>query len=660
MRTTLKRGVGRSIAANGNGNGHAILPPAPLSAMVRYEQPPRQRRGFLRWVGRFFFSIVALLVMVTTAALAGTWFYGEDTVSQLAPRTKEVKEARTVLNIAAAPSKPATALVIGYDRRVSTESAATPSRSDTIMLVRMDPERKAMTLLSFPRDLDVPIICKGVTHSNDRINSAYSMGGPKCTIETVKALTGLQINYLVTVNFVGFTQVVDKLGGIWMDVDRRYYHENTGGYDQYASINLQPGYQKLFGQSALQFVRYRHTDNDLIRNARQQLFVRAVKDKITHNFHADTLPKVVGALRKNIEVAVGGGKELDLKTVINYALAAYELPSGNVIRVKLDDVSGAGVPGNPLIAPQSSIDDAVDQFLNPDVDAPVKAAAAALGQKVRTKAGPVPADVSVVVLNGNGVEGAATNGSDQLASRNYHTMLPPNGLEANAPTQDYFRTTIYYRTSIKGAKKAANQVANLFAPADVKEMPLDEEPASKQIRHLSNGAMLVVIVGTTFKGNLAPAPRDRTPQKQAPNVVTNPDLALSALRQARKVPFPLMVPTVVDRSTTLDYSGEPVRVYNISGDHKAVRITFRTGGLGYWGVEQTDWTDAPIFSGSNETRKMKGRAYQLYFSGSHLHMVVLRKGDRSYWVVNTLNDDLSNETMLAIARGLKPLRSIHR
>ncbi len=655
MRTTLKRGVGRSIAANGTGNGHAILPPAPLSPMARYMQPPPPKRGFLRWVGRFFFALLALLVMCATAAFAGTWFYGEDTVAQIAPRTKEVKEARTALALPAAPSKPAIALVIGYDRRVSTESAGTPSRSDTIMLVRMDPERKAMTLLSFPRDLEVPIMCRGHQYLPDRINSAYALGGPKCTIETVKALTGLQINYLVTVNFVGFTQVVDKLGGVWMDVDRRYFHENTGGYDQYAAINLEPGYQKLYGRSALQFVRYRHTDNDLIRNARQQLFVRAVKDKVTHNFHADYVPKIIGALRKNIEVAAGGGKQLDLKTVVNYALAAYELPSGNVIRIKLDDVTGAGVPGNPLVAPQSSIDDAVDQFVNPDTEAPVKAAAAALGQKAKTKSGPAPADVSLVVLNGNGVEGAATNASAQMAARNYRTLLPPDGLEANAPTQDYFNTTIYYRTSIKGGKAAAQQVANLFAPADVKEMPLDEQPASKQLRRLSNGAMLDVVVGTTFKGNLAPAPKDRTPQKVAPNVVTNPGLALSALRQARKVPFPLMLPTVVDRSTVLDYE-QPVRVYNISGGHKAVRLTFRTGGLGYWGVEETDWTDAPIFSASNETRRMKGRAYQLYFSGSHLHQVVLRKGDRSYWVVNTLNDDLSNETMLAIARGLKPLR----
>ena len=121
----------------------------------------------------------------------------------------------------------------------------------------------------------------------------------------MKALTGLPINYLITVNFRGFTQVVDKLGGVWVDVDRRYFNDNTGGYDRFATIDLQPGYQKLNGPDALQFVRYRHTDNDIIRNARQQLFVRAVKDRDhATTSRADTIPKVVGALRKNIEVAV--------------------------------------------------------------------------------------------------------------------------------------------------------------------------------------------------------------------------------------------------------------------------------------------------------------------------------------------------------------------
>jgi hypothetical protein len=81
-----------------------------------------------------------------------------------------------------------------------------------------------------------------------------------------------------------------------------------------------------------------------------------------------------------------------------------------------------------------------------------------------------------------------------------------------------------------------------------------------------------------------------------------------------------------------------------------------TSNNAYWGIEETDWEDAPVFDSSNTKRRMKGREYELYFSGSHLHMVVLRDGPRSYWVVNSLNDELSNETMLAIARGLQPMK----
>jgi LCP family protein required for cell wall assembly len=596
--------------------------------------------------------------MVATAAAAGTWLYGEDTVSQIQARTKEVKETRKQLALPV-PGKPAIALVIGYDKRAS-EAAGVPSRSDTVMLVRMDPEKQTMSLLSFPRDLQVPIYCPGHEYLPDRINAAYSLCGFKGTVETVKKLTGLPINYLVTVNFRGFTQVVDKLGGVWIDVDRRYFHENTGGYDQYAAINLQPGYQKVHGAAALSFVRYRHTDNDLIRNARQQLFVRAVKDRITHDFHASTIPRVVGALRRNIEVAIGGGRELGLKTVISYALLGYQMPAGNVFRVKIDNVTGAGIPGNPLLAPQESIDDAVDQFVNPDVDAPEKAAAAALGQRARLKQGLPPASISVVALNGNNVPGAASNASAQLADRGYHTVLPPEGAaSANAPRQDYFRTQVLYRSGGKRAKQAAEQVANLFGSADVRAMPTNVSPNARQLRRLSNGAIVVAIVGQTYKGTLAPASKDRTPKRAPPAVIKNPAAAFAQLKYARRfVPFRLYYPTVIERNSSLDgrSDGRPLRVYKVSGNHKAVRLTFGTANNAFWGIEETDWTEAPVFDGANTHRKIKGRDYDLYFSGSHLHMVVLRDGDRSYWVVNSLNDELSNETMLAIARGLTPMK----
>ena len=161
-----------------------------------------------------------------------------------------------------------------------------------MMLIRADPRTKTISLLSFPRDLDVPIYCGAdADHGLDRINSAYSRCGSKGTVLTIKHLTALPINYLITVNFHGFKEVVDKLGGVWMDVDRRYYNKNTGAsYDNYANIDLQPGYQRLDGEQALDFVRFRHTDSDLYRLARQQEFVRAFKEQVAHNFSLTSLP----------------------------------------------------------------------------------------------------------------------------------------------------------------------------------------------------------------------------------------------------------------------------------------------------------------------------------------------------------------------------------
>ena len=122
---------------------------------------------------------------------------------------------------------------------------------------------------------------------HDRINSAYSRCGSKGTLETVRKLTGVPINYLITVNFRGFRQIVDKLGGVWLDVDRRYYNKNDGrASTNFSNIDLQPGYQRLNGADALAFVRFRHTDADYHRLARQQAFVRAFKEQVAQNFDA--------------------------------------------------------------------------------------------------------------------------------------------------------------------------------------------------------------------------------------------------------------------------------------------------------------------------------------------------------------------------------------
>jgi LCP family protein required for cell wall assembly len=174
--------------------------------------------------------------------------------------------------------KPQTILLIGSDVRQikGTSGYAGGARSDTLILIRLDPSKKATALLSIPRDLKVSIPGHGVA----KINEAYSDGGAKLTVRTVKEITGLRINHVISVNFLGFVDAVNKLGCVYMDVDHRYYNSGTG-FGSFAAIDLQPGYQRLCGRDALSFVRFRHTDSDIVRAARQQQFLAQMKQQVS-------------------------------------------------------------------------------------------------------------------------------------------------------------------------------------------------------------------------------------------------------------------------------------------------------------------------------------------------------------------------------------------
>jgi len=168
-------------------------------------------------------------------------------------------------------------LIVGSDKRANEEED--PGRSDTTMLIRLDPDRNAIAVFSIPRDLKVEIPGYGT----GKFNEAFAYGGPKLTLQTVKALTGLPINHVVNVDFLGFVRAVYAIGCVYTDVDRRYYHSNVGlaPSEQYAEINVKPGYQLLCGKRALEYVRYRHTDTDIVRSARQQDFISAARQRIS-------------------------------------------------------------------------------------------------------------------------------------------------------------------------------------------------------------------------------------------------------------------------------------------------------------------------------------------------------------------------------------------
>jgi polyisoprenyl-teichoic acid--peptidoglycan teichoic acid transferase len=237
--------------------------------------PEFPRRGGL-WLR---FLLAALTIVVLSAGVTAT--VGLNTVQGF---VDDLKQGGTIGGLAnvierADVGDPQTLLLIGSDHRIGDDRRN--ARSDTMMLVRLDPDATATTVLSIPRDLKVDYTYRGVFSSGRKINETYTVGGEALTTKVIRRLLGVEINHVVNVNFRAFRRAVDAIGCVYVDVDRRYYHSNIGlpPSAQYAEIDVSAGYQRLCGQKALDYVRYRHGDNDFVRAARQQDFLRQAKSQ---------------------------------------------------------------------------------------------------------------------------------------------------------------------------------------------------------------------------------------------------------------------------------------------------------------------------------------------------------------------------------------------
>jgi LCP family protein required for cell wall assembly len=175
--------------------------------------------------------------------------------------------------------EPETILILGSDKR--PEFGEKYGRSDTTILLRLNAEQNLISVMSIPRDLKTEIPGIGT----EKFNAAYEAGGPKLTVKVVEELTGLKPNHVINIDFLGFVRAVDAIGCVYTDVDRRYYHSNVGvapgSEEEYSEIDIKPGYQKLCGKKALEYVRYRHTDTDIVRSARQQNFLSQARHQIS-------------------------------------------------------------------------------------------------------------------------------------------------------------------------------------------------------------------------------------------------------------------------------------------------------------------------------------------------------------------------------------------
>jgi LCP family protein required for cell wall assembly len=239
-------------------------------SVIPLDDTPRLGRGMAK---KFALGGVLVVLLTAIAVATGVLLEVHKDIGFVREGSVPIPGIKGVLDDVPA-GKPQTILLLGSDRRFG-DGKDNPPRSDTIIVVRLDPEKKATAIMSIPRDLKVEIPGVGTA----RINEAYHDGGPKLAVRTVRHLLGIDINHVVNINFGGFARAVNRLGCVYADVDRRYFNDH-GGPGGYATINLEPGYQKLCGQDALDYVRYRHTDSDFVRAKRQQTFLGQAKEQI--------------------------------------------------------------------------------------------------------------------------------------------------------------------------------------------------------------------------------------------------------------------------------------------------------------------------------------------------------------------------------------------
>ncbi len=256
--------------------------------------------------------LVAACATVFACSAGGAFAVGANELHATAhvleaqPRVDLGEEATsTTVSGGAASGSGQTILLIGSDHRAT--AAKHDARSDTMMLVRLSPRAKAVTVLSVPRDLKVTIPGKGTA----KLNAAYAYGGVPLTVKTLHQVLGIGIDHVIDVDFAGFRALVDQLGCVYTDVDRHYFNRNAGtAATNYASIDVQAGYQRLCGNDALDYVRYRHGDNDLVRAARQHDFLRQARAQFGVGELLSDRHELLRLLGKNTRTDIRGSKQL--------------------------------------------------------------------------------------------------------------------------------------------------------------------------------------------------------------------------------------------------------------------------------------------------------------------------------------------------------------
>ena len=294
-------------------------------------------------------SLLGVVVLVLAGA-AGSywWFYAQVDAAQT--QDSQITQALDDSEFARSVGTPTgmDILVLGSDNR--SADVREERRSDTVILVHVDPDQDYVSLLSLPRDLLVEI----PGHGTDKLNAAYALEGPSLTIKTVELLTGVDIDEYLEVDFAAFADITDSLGGVYLDIDRRYYNDNP----EWDLIKISPGYQLLDGQTALDFVRFRHDLNlDFGRMDRQQRFISAMREQAMGWNLPLKLPGMVNALFDNVETTLGA------TDILKLAYWGIGLDGNRIKQITLVGDPQTKDGASYVILPEGALDEAVAKMM---------------------------------------------------------------------------------------------------------------------------------------------------------------------------------------------------------------------------------------------------------------------------------------------------------
>lgn len=513
------------------------------------EQAPKPKRFWWR-----FLLASVLIVAVSAAATTTSVLLYIDSIAHALGHNDRLhnKLSRALANVH--PGDPENILILGSDKRAGEEFEEDPGRSDTTIMLRLDPEKDSIAVMSIPRDLKVEIPGYGT----GKFNEAYSYGGPKLTLQVVKELTGLPIQHVVNVDFLGFVRAVDAIGCVYTDVDRRYYHSNVGlpPSEQYSEINIKPGYQKLCGKKALQYVRYRHTDTDIVRSARQQSFISDARQQISVQDLVFDQRNLIDIFTEYTTSDISDGRTMleVLKLFIasrNAAIKQVHFPA---------ELGPSYVYSN-----ETMIHEAVDEFLS-------------------------------------GETSEEAGGSEGGSAGAKHGKKGKHGGKG--------------KRGKKNKKKSKPKVPAV-KPGDDGLLPAreaGEAEAEAAARKVGGGFPVF------YPTRLPP---------EAHYVETDP--------------YEHVVDPRVYRFK--DSDGERRVAY------KMVAVMEEPDGYHYFGLQGIrGWEGPPILDNPSVTEEIHGREYEIFVDSGRIKLIAWHRGSNTYWIANDLEQSLSNEQMVGMAR----------